>query len=55
VAWASPAIARTPCRLELVNEGTLFLDQEMPLDLQPKLVRALEEREKLGIERSDSQ
>ncbi len=41
------AIARKPGRLELANEGTLFLDEigEMPLDLQPKLLRALQERE----------
>jgi PAS domain S-box-containing protein len=41
------AIARKLGRLELANEGTLFLDEvgEMPLDLQPKLLRAIQERE----------
>jgi PAS domain S-box-containing protein len=50
------AIARKMGRLELANEGTLFLDEvgEMPLDLQPKLLRALQEREieRLGGTRS---
>ncbi len=41
------AIARKIGRLELAHEGTLFLDEvgEMPLDLQPKLLRALQEHE----------
>ena len=49
------AIARKIGRLELAHEGTLFLDEvgELPLDLQPKLLRALQEKEieRLGSNR----
>jgi DNA-binding NtrC family response regulator len=50
------AIAAKPGKFELANGGTILLDEigEMPLHLQPKLLRALQEREfeRLGEGRS---
>jgi PAS domain S-box-containing protein len=41
------AITRKLGRLELAQDGTLFLDEvgDLPLNLQPKVLRALQERE----------
>ena len=41
------AISRKIGRLELANEGTLFLAEigDLPLELQPKILRALQEKE----------
>jgi DNA-binding NtrC family response regulator len=50
------AIAAKPGKFELADGGTILLDEigEMPLHLQPKLLRALQEREfeRLGEARS---
>ncbi len=41
------AISQKLGRLELAHQGTLFLDEigELPLELQPKILRALQEKE----------
>jgi formate hydrogenlyase transcriptional activator len=50
------AIAQKIGRLELAHEGTLFLDEigDLPLELQPKILRALQEKEfeRLGSSRT---
>jgi len=50
------AFAQRTGRLELANNGTLFLDEigDLPSELQPKLLRALQEREfeRLGSTRT---
>jgi formate hydrogenlyase transcriptional activator len=50
------AVAQRIGRFELASQGTIFLDEvgEIPLDLQPKLLRVLQEREfeRLGSSRT---
>jgi formate hydrogenlyase transcriptional activator len=52
------AYAQKAGRLELADGGTLFLDEigDMPLEIQPKLLRALQERtfERVGSARTKS-
>src|SRR5580658_7580483 len=50
------AVSKREGRFELAKDGTIFLDEigEVPLDVQPKLLRVLQEREfeRIGSSRS---
>ena len=52
------AVTQKIGRLELADQGTLFLDEvgDIPIEVQPKLLRALQEREfeRLGSTRTRS-
>src|SRR5688572_27456725 len=50
------AVGRRPGAFEVANSGTVFLDEigELPLDLQPKLLRVLESKEIRRIGNSET-
>ena len=46
-AFTGAKASGKPGKIELANQGTLFLDEigDLPIDMQPKLLRVLEDRE----------